>query len=198
MLPTRWMLVVGDLSSLRLRISAPRVFVENLLTRQGGSPATRQKNGGTVKGGKKSNWPENDLFVTGYKTWRGWWFFHKNQADVDDRYFDGYPRGFWRFFGLWCHFCSWEVLKGRRPFRWLSPRLWVMFNQSKKSWMAQYKTTNSHRPQCCIRWTTSLFKFLYYKLSFNYELVFVTTVSPINWSLFFRFNPAGLMYWTKI
>lgn len=26
---------------------------------------------------EKSNWPENDLFVTGCKTWRGWWFFHK-------------------------------------------------------------------------------------------------------------------------
>ena len=95
-------------------------------------------------------------------------------------------------------FCSWVVLKGRRPFRWHSPRLWVVFNQSKKSWMAHHKTTNSHRPQCSIRWTTSLFKFLYYKLSFNYELFFCHYSISHQLEPFFPGWTAGLMYWTKV
>lgn len=73
-----------------------------------------------------------------------------------------------------------------------------MFNQSKKSWMAQLQLQTLIAPNVVSDELLVFSNFYTTNYPSTTNCFFVTTVSPINWSLFFRFNPAGLMYWTKV
>ena len=77
-------------------------------------------------------------------------------------------------------FCSWEVLKESRPFRWHSTGGWVMFNQSQKM-NYRASTTNSHHPKFIMWWVSILRSFYITNdpSTTNWGFWWMTTVSPI-------------------